>query len=367
MSESPNDGQESRKDHHDAWLAVQGKLLLAVDAGGTKTLAAVGKLSHNDRAAHIEWLGRGSAGSGNPLATSFAEAASCWQQAIKAAVADSGARPEQVAAAVMGVAGSARQPLQGQVETWARNALPHSLVRVCHDGQLLLACAAIEHTEHTEYTEYTEYTEHTDKLRLRLSATPTDVIPAIAITAGTGALVISRNQRGELQRSGGWGYLLGDEGSGFYLGQQAVKAWLQLHEQGESSPLAEKLQHHFGSVDACISQVYNHPQPRRLLADLAPLVFAASSQDREAARIVAAGAESLADNVNRLLKFHVTDHPPVLIGGGSLITSQPDYWRQIQAGIRWGTERSAGESLLAQCGEPIAGAMALAAELALRQ
>src|SRR5690606_612747 len=44
----------------------------------------------------------------------------------------------------------------------------------------------------------------------------------IAIIAGTGSMAIGMNEAGERARSGGWGYRFGDEGSGYYIGYQAL-------------------------------------------------------------------------------------------------------------------------------------------------
>ena len=48
--------------------------------------------------------------------------------------------------------------------------------------------------------------------------------PGIVQIAGTGAVTLGINENGEVARSGGWGYLFDDEGSGFYLGNEALKA-----------------------------------------------------------------------------------------------------------------------------------------------
>ena len=54
--------------------------------------------------------------------------------------------------------------------------------------------------------------------------------PGIVAIAGTGSMVFGQNSRGEIARVGGWGYLFGDEGSGFDIARQALRAVMREHE-----------------------------------------------------------------------------------------------------------------------------------------
>lgn len=54
----------------------------------------------------------------------------------------------------------------------------------------------------------------------------------VAVIAGTGSAAWGRNTAGEEARAGGWGYLLGDEGSGYWLGREAVRHSLRRMNQG---------------------------------------------------------------------------------------------------------------------------------------
>ena len=48
--------------------------------------------------------------------------------------------------------------------------------------------------------------------------------PGIVVIAGTGSICYGRNERGQAARAGGWGYILADEGSGWWIGQRAMQA-----------------------------------------------------------------------------------------------------------------------------------------------
>ena len=77
-------------------------------------------------------------------------------------------------------------------------------------------------------------------LRARRLLTTTDAVIALAgatagqagiITiAGTGSIAFGRNARGETARAGGWGYVFGDEGGGFDITRQALRAALRMEE-----------------------------------------------------------------------------------------------------------------------------------------
>jgi N-acetylglucosamine kinase-like BadF-type ATPase len=61
--------------------------------------------------------------------------------------------------------------------------------------------------------------------------------PGIVIVAGTGSIAFGRNAQGRSARAGGWGYLFGDEGGGFWIVREALRAALRW-EEGWGSPTA---------------------------------------------------------------------------------------------------------------------------------
>ena len=100
--------------------------------------------------------------------------------------------------------------------------------------------------------------------------------PGIILIAGTGAICFGKNNQGDVVRSGGWGYLLGDEGGGYYIGKSAIIASLKDFDgRGETTSLRPIIETKFNltSIDQIIPLIYKNNIDRVMIADLAPIVF----------------------------------------------------------------------------------------------
>lgn len=151
------------------------------------------------------------------------------------------------------------------------------------------------------------------------------------IIAGTGSSTAGINSRGEYARAGGWGYLLADEGSGFYIAKRGVAAALLEYEgRGPSTMitrlLIEKL--NAKTPDEIIWHVYTRGMSIVEFARLAPLVTeAAVKGDEVAMRILCDAGKELANTVSGVIKrlgMESDKFPIGLIGGvfkaGGLVT-----------------------------------------------
>ncbi len=144
--------------------------------------------------------------------------------------------------------------------------------------------------------------------------------PGIICIAGTGSIAFARTPDGRFVRCGGWGYLLGDEGSGFDIGRNAVAAALaDLDRRGPATSLRQRLEAYFGvqRIDHAVPKIYDELAERGALATLAPLVFEeAESGDAVAQAIVAAAAEELAVLVGTLYhRMRAESEVPVALMG----------------------------------------------------
>ena len=79
--------------------------------------------------------------------------------------------------------------------------------------------------------------------------------PGIVQIAGTGAVTLGINENGEVARSGGWGYLFDDEGSGFYLGNEALKAVFRFYD--DRGPATSLTGEDDGLFRSCTSSRYH--------------------------------------------------------------------------------------------------------------
>jgi N-acetylglucosamine kinase len=112
----------------------------------------------------------------------------------------------------------------------------------------------------------------------------------IVVIAGTGSIAYGRNAEGRTARAGGWGYVFGDEGGGFDIARQAVRAALRMEEGwGPGTALRSALLEFMGSssANAALHALYTDKWPRSRAARLAPLVDeAAGNGDAVALEIV---------------------------------------------------------------------------------
>jgi N-acetylglucosamine kinase-like BadF-type ATPase len=146
--------------------------------------------------------------------------------------------------------------------------------------------------------------------------------PGVVIISGTGSISYGRNARGEAARSGGWGYVLGDEGSGYWIGRAALRAVLrEADKRGPRTALTPLLLEHFGVTQAqgLIHEVYHTNLKPTAIGVLARSVSTAFAQGDSAAigilRAAADELESAALSVARRLQLVGEPFVFILAGG----------------------------------------------------
>ncbi len=105
--------------------------------------------------------------------------------------------------------------------------------------------------------------------------------PGLIVIAGTGSIALGRNAQGHRARAGGWGYLLGDEGGGFFVAREALVAVLKAHDgRGKETQLRGQIlgKLKLGGVEEIIPRVYRQGMSHHEMATLAPLVFEVARQ-----------------------------------------------------------------------------------------
>jgi N-acetylglucosamine kinase-like BadF-type ATPase len=121
--------------------------------------------------------------------------------------------------------------------------------------------------------------------------------PGIVIIAGTGSIVYGRNGGGEAARAGGWGHMIGDEGSGYWIGREALAAVMRAGDgRGPATALTGDILVFFNVADVSRLPriVYDRESPRASVAALGPIVQRAAVRgDAVAMRILERAAEEL--------------------------------------------------------------------------
>lgn len=140
----------------------------------------------------------------------------------------------------------------------------------------------------------------------------------IGLIAGTGSICFGRGVDGRLERSGGWGHLIGDEGSGYGLGRDALGyVARQLDGIGQETLITRLLAQKMGlaSRSDIISYVYSHD--KTAVSDLSPIVEEAYFQsDSAAVSIVKANAQALVTIVASVAeKLSLSPARVALLGG----------------------------------------------------
>jgi N-acetylglucosamine kinase-like BadF-type ATPase len=162
--------------------------------------------------------------------------------------------------------------------------------------------------------------------------------PGIIVNAGTGVFGFGRTASGESIRVGGWGYLLGDEGSGFALAQAALIAALKDWDgRGDKTALRQSFERHFNvaSIDLVISKIYSSDFDRGKFAELAPLVFEAADQgDAIANEIVRRSGRELGNLAVAAIKRGKWNFPISLALIGNLFRRRdlllPAFWEALE-------------------------------------
>jgi N-acetylglucosamine kinase len=186
--------------------------------------------------------------------------------------------------------------------------------------------------------------------------------PGIVIIAGTGSIAYGRNACNRAARSGGWGYVLGDEGSGYWIGREALRAVVrQADGRGPETALTTRVLAHFGvsSPSDLVHVVYYPDLKPQAIAALGAVVEQARRDGDPIARdILDAAARELAaaaDSVTRRLDMSREAFSFILAGG--MFRAIPSLTAQLTGLIGLIAPRS---SVLALDAEPAVGAVRLA-------
>ncbi len=302
-------------------------LLLGIDGGGTSTVALLGDLEGNE-------LASGRSGPSNCKVVGMKAALEALDLAITRAFSALCEPARSVECACLGLAGFGRPADQEALRGWAREKALARFVTTVTDGDLVVAAGTSEGW-------------------------------GVGLIAGTGSIAVGRNRAGENARAGGWGPLMGDEGSAYSVVLAALRRIVRIADGRERSnknpdPLTHKFFEALGITEPAglVPAVYGAGVDRTMIAGWAPIVLSAVDEDpgilleilepagRDLAEMVIAVARNLGILDGAL---------PLALAGGFLLSAT-----QVELSLL-GTLRQAGyEPHVNRVAEPAQGGLVLA-------
>eukprot|EP01113_Clastostelium_recurvatum_P017770 TRINITY_DN2097_c0_g1_i1.p1 TRINITY_DN2097_c0_g1~~TRINITY_DN2097_c0_g1_i1.p1 ORF type:complete len:276 (-),score=41.87 TRINITY_DN2097_c0_g1_i1:238-1029(-) len=215
---------------------------IGVDGGGTKTKTVCVSTSRELKSQFLS-------GCTNRNSEGNDKARTHLQDGILGAIAGAGVSKEDVAGVCLGMSGVDRPEDKALMTLWVKEVLPHVQLSIHNDAVAALATG-------TEGRLY-----------------------GVVVISGTGMIAYGFNKQGESARAAGFGPQLGDEGSGYYIGAEALASVVRARDGTKpKTALTEMVfqQLQIKSEDELIPWAYGSTdQGWQRYAALAPLVYKA--------------------------------------------------------------------------------------------
>jgi N-acetylglucosamine kinase-like BadF-type ATPase len=324
------------------------KLVLGVDGGGSKTNAWLGRICGGT----LEKIGEGQGGAANPRSVGFQKTYNSLLHAIQSAFEQAGLASQPVDRACLCLAGAGRSQEREAVLKWASELGWTRQLEIVSEAEAVLAA--------TDWRE-----ETSDRFKAGNSEVSSEFghisnTAEVALICGTGSLAWGRCRSLGLQmRCGGWGFLMGDEGSGFWLGKQVLEVACRVadgrsQEQSVLRAVLEFLE--ISSPDEIVLWCYQDTGSRERIAKLAPLAFHLSDIP-VIDKFINQGALELAEMIAVVLNKLNAKEIELAIAG-SVVANQSSYRARILEIL----ERNFGISPTVRViDSPVSGALSLAA------
>lgn len=278
------------------------QFVLGIDGGGTGTRATILNEQGQIR-------GSGVSGPSNYDDVGKAEAQNNLRLAVEMARREAGIGQTSFAAAFLGLAGISSETDRQVIVEMAENLrlAPKDRTGIHHDIRIALEGGLMGR-------------------------------PGIVLIAGTGSSCYGRNASGQEWRSGGWGPLISDEGSGYWFGIQAMKAAVRSYDgRWEKSQLFPVVLERLGlnHIDDILRYLYFRGITRSEIAALGSLVFeAAAEEDEIALDLIEAGATEMAHCVAAVASnIGYLDQPCELALSGGVFQAGEIVVRPLRAAV----------------------------------
>jgi N-acetylglucosamine kinase-like BadF-type ATPase len=303
------------------------RLVIGMDGGGTKTAAELCDASGKVMAAST-------GGPSNFQVIGVDSAARTIMDLVETCCHSVGCAPERLDSVVAGLTGAGRpgdreRMRQALMAEASRRGRPLRNVRIDSDARIALEGAMSGE-------------------------------PGVIVIAGTGSIVYGKDGAGCVHRSGGWGRVVGDEGSGYAIGRELFRAVAaSIDDRSPRTILPRLLKESFGlgTQEAIITAIYRENFD---VASVAPVVMeAARKRDAVARRILSAAARELVAVIAPVVaKIRGRSRKAVPVAFiGSLLTSKNLYSTQVRTLLQ---RTIPGARVRAALAPPVRGAVLLA-------
>lgn len=260
--------------------------VIGVDGGGTKTLGAIARF---DGAA----IATTEVGSTNHHSNPIETVRENLTTLIGGLLTAAGVRSADVACICLGMAGVDRPEDRPLIEGIVGETLPGVKCVPVNDGVIALVGGTLKPF-------------------------------GIVVISGTGSIAVGIDREGTRARAGGWGHVLGDEGSGYQIGLKALRAVCRAHD-GRTGPtaLASGLLVHLGleKPEQLLGWIKQIEAAKAEIAALSRVVFdAAGEGDQAALTILTEEANELAMATRAVAHklFPGREDYEVVVAGGNL-------------------------------------------------
>lgn len=298
---------------------------LGIDGGGTKTCCAIG--SEGIEVARA-------VGPGCRLARVGEERArEALHNTIRKACRSAAIEPAQIDCTVIGTSGAGRRDIAERVRQLLVEIVPGD-VRVV--GDMVIAREAAF-----------------------------SGLPGVVVIAGTGSIAYGVNERGETARSGGWGPGISDEGSGEWIGREAVRAALRSIDERHTTVLLAAMQEawHVSSPEEIAAQLKSEDD--QAFSTFFPVVLdAAVNGDAVALHILTEAGTELARLTRVVMHRLWAPHEGVRVAIGGGVFENANLVRQVFTNLLLADRP--GTAVLGSAVVPVAGALYLARNSAMR-
>lgn len=308
-------------------ITMSGTLVFGIDGGGS-----VSRLRVAGKDDPLTSLVTVHGGSTNLFSVTSETAADNVWNLIDEACGALGVQASDLAAGCMGSAGLGRPEEQSFFHELFSRMLPHTRMKLCNDGEILLVGGVRS-------------------------------LEGYCLIAGTGSFAMARAQDGTSVRAGGYGYMLGDEGSAWWIADQAVKRTIRSSEGRDlSTEMAPSLLAFFGleRLDGFV-QLFHHQYEKSRVAKAAKIVTEfARLEDPLARDILRDASGELVGLVRSIYRRMPLSDPRLVLAGGVLDNDpvvRPLFLSLLAREIP-------GMRIVSDAGSALDGACMLAAELA---